>query len=116
MSDIKNLTKKVIKFRDDRDWKQFHNPKNCATHLMIEASEVMQVFAWEDEKELSNLSPKLKAELGDELSDVLGWILILAHDNNINLVKAFEKKLKHNIAKYPIEKSKGNRKKYTQLE
>lgn len=115
MSDLEELTKLVIKFRDDRDWKQFHDPKNASTHLLLEATEVLELFAWMNDEDAVKYLSKNNKELADELSDVLSWILILAHDNNIDLRSAFIDKLKRNTAKYPIEKSKGKRKKYTDL-
>lgn len=115
MSDIDELTKLIIKFRDERNWKQFHDPKNSSTHLLLEATEVLELFAWMGIKEAKDYLAKNNKDLADELSDVLSWILILAHDNNINLKQAFIDKMKRNGTKYPIEKSAGQRKKYTQL-
>lgn len=115
MSDIEDLTKLVIKFRDERDWKQFHDPRNASTHLLLEATEVLELFAWMNIDEAKEYLAKNNKDLADELSDVLSWILILAHDNNINLKEAFMDKMKRNSAKYPIEKAKGKRKKYTDL-
>lgn len=115
MSDIEELTKMIIKFRDERDWSQFHDPKNSATHLLLEATEVLELFAWMSEKEAAEFKKTKQKELADELSDVLTWTLMMAHDNDINLKEAFLDKMKRNDAKYPVEKARGQRKKYTDL-
>ena len=114
MSDIEELQKKIIKFRDERDWKQFHNPKDLAINLSLEASEVLEHFLWKTKKEQANHMKKHKEDVADELSDVFMTILILAHDNGIDLKKAFEKKLKKTEKKYPINKVKGKHLKYTE--
>lgn len=112
MSDIKNLTEKIKKFRDDRDWKQFHSPKNLAISIMLEASEILELFQWTKDNEL----PKEKIkDLEDELADTLSYLLLLADKFDIDLSKAFKEKIKKNEKKYPIEKSKGRDTKYTKL-
>lgn len=115
MSDIKKLTEKIIKFRDERNWKQFHNPKDSAIALLSEATEVLDLFKWRNSKELKTYAKENKKEIGDELSDVLYWVLLMAHDLKIDLPKAFEEKIKENEKKYPIEKAKGKHTKYNRL-
>lgn len=115
MSDIKDLTKKVIKFRDDRDWKQFHNPKDSAIALLSEATEVLDEFKWLSKKETALYLKNNKKKVADELSDVLFWVLLMAHDLKIDVPKAFDEKMKENKKKYPVEKSKGKHTKYTEL-
>lgn len=115
MSDIRKLTEKIKKFRDERDWKQFHNPKDSAIALLSEATEVLDLFKWRNSKELGIYAKEKKKEIGDELSDVLYWVLLMAHDLKIDLPKAFEKKLKENEKKYPIEKVKGKHTKYNKI-
>lgn len=102
MSDIKKLTDKVVKFRDQRDWKQFHNPKDCAISLSLEASEVLEHFQWKNKEEIEQYIKDHKGEVSEELADVLYWVLLMSHDLNINLPQAFNKKLKKNEKKYPI--------------
>lgn len=114
MSDITELTKKVIRFRDERDWKQFHKPKDIAISLALEAAEVLEHFQWKTDAELEEYIKKYKEEIGDELSDVLYWILTMSHELHIDMVKAFNDKMIKNEKKYPIEKSKGNHRKYNQ--
>lgn len=116
MSDITILTKKILKFQKDRDWKKFHNPKDVALSLVLEATEVMEHFQWKDEIEAKEYIKTHKAEIGEELADVLYWILLLSHDMDIDLVDAFNKKMNKNEEKYPVEKSKGKSLKYTELQ
>lgn len=115
MSDIKKLTEKIKKFRDERDWKRFHNPKDSAIALLSEAAEVLDLFKWRNSKELKMYVKEKGKEIGDELSDVLYWVLLMAHDLKIDLPKAFEKKMKENEKKYPIEKVKGKHTKYNKI-
>ncbi len=115
MSDIKNLTEKIVKFRDARDWKQFHNPKDCAISLSLEASEVLEHFQWKNKEEIEQYIKDHKKEISEELVDVFYWVLLMSHDLNINLPEAFNKKLKKNEQKYPVEKAKGKHTKYNKL-
>jgi NTP pyrophosphatase (non-canonical NTP hydrolase) len=115
MSDINNLVQKIIMFRDARDWKQFHNPKDVALSLVLEATEVMEHFQWKNKDEIEKYTVTNKAEIGEELADVLYWVLLMSTDLNIDILDALEKKIKKNEEKYPIEKAKGNHTKYTKL-
>jgi NTP pyrophosphatase (non-canonical NTP hydrolase) len=115
MSDIKNLTDLVLKFRDERDWKQFHNPKDSAIALLSEATEVLDEFKWLNEKEIEEYLKTKKSKVADELSDVLFWVLLMSHDLDIDIIKAFKEKRKEDRKKYPIKKSRGKHTKYTEL-
>ncbi len=115
MSDIKNLIDIIIKYRNARDWKQFHNPKDSSIALSLEASEVLQHFLWQSKEEMDEYVKKHKNEIADELSDVLYWTLLMSHDLNIDLLKAFDKKMKENKKKYPVKKAKGKHTKYNKL-
>lgn len=116
MSDeLKKLTERIIKFRDARDWKQFHKPKDLAISLSLEASEVLEHFQWKSEKETEEYVKTNKDEIADELADVLNYLLIMAHDFNIDLMSAAEKKVLKNESKYPVEKAKGKHTKYNKL-
>ena len=115
MSDIEEITKKILKFRDDRDWKQFHNPKDMAISLSLEASEVLEHFQWKSKEEIEQYVKTHKEHIGEELADVLYWVLLMSHDLGVDIIKASEKKMKKNSEKYPIEKAKGSNKKYNQL-
>lgn len=112
---LSDLTALVLKFREDRDWKQFHNPKDQALSLSLEAAELLELMQWRNGAELESHLTKNRERLSEELSDVLGWVLLLANDQNIDLASAFERKIQINCQKYPIEKAKGVATKYTEL-
>ena len=109
MSDIEELIQKLKLFRDERDWKQFHNPKDLAIALSIEASELLETFLW---KTYDQAEPEM---IQEELADVLAYALLLAESCNLDIKKIVEEKIEINKKKYPIEKSKGIGKKYTDL-
>lgn len=113
--DIKDLQNIIIKFRNARDWKQFHNPKDVSLSLVLEAAEVMEHFQWKNEKEIEDYVKSNREKIGKELADVLYWLLLISHDLNIDIVKAFNKKMTENNKKYPVRKSKGRHIKYTNL-
>jgi len=115
MKEIENLTKEIVSFRDEREWKQFHNPKDMSLSLVLEAGEVMEHFQWKNGEEMEKYVTEHKDEIGEELADVLYWILLINHDLNINILEALEKKIKKNKEKYPVEKAKGRHTKYTDL-
>lgn len=115
MADITELQKLVTAFRDARDWKQFHNPKDMAISLVLEATEFLEHYQWKTADEVTEHLKNHKDDVGDELVDVLYWVLLLAHDLEIDLDKQFQKKLEKNEAKYPITAARGNHKKYTEL-
>jgi len=115
MSEIKDLTKKILAFRDARDWKQFHTPKDLAISLSLEAGEVLEHFQWKSEKEIQEYVKNNKEEIGEELADVFNYLLIIAHDLKIDLSKASADKIKKNAKKYPVEKAKGKNTKYNKL-
>lgn len=105
----------IRKFCDDRDWDQFHNPKDLSISLALEAAEVMEHFQWKNEAEMAEHVIKMKKEVGEELADVFYWVLLLANKLDIDLVDSFTKKMDKNETKYPVEKAKGSHKKYTDL-
>lgn len=115
MSELKELTDKMIAFRNERDWKQFHTPKDLAIGILLEAGEVAEHFHWKNEAEIKEHIVSHKEEIGDELADVLYYLLLMAHDFDIDLVEAAKKKIAKTAQKYPVEKSKGSHKKYTEL-
>jgi NTP pyrophosphatase (non-canonical NTP hydrolase) len=115
MSDIQKLTKLITKFRDERDWKQFHNPKDMALSLVLEAAEVMEHFQWKNEAEVENYITANRDKIGEELADVFYWILLISHDLKIDLKDALERKMVISNKKYPVEKARGSHKKYTEL-
>ena len=113
---LSDLTKEVIEFRDARNWSQFHNAKDVAISLTLEASELLELFQWKTDGELNEHLVQRKQQIGDELSDILYWTLLLAHDLQIDLPTAFVEKLKSNAIKYPIEKARNSSAKYDQLD
>lgn len=115
MKNMDELTKKIIAFRDKRDWKQFHNPKDVALSLVLEATEVMEHFQWKSKEEMEKYIKTNKIEIGEELADVLYWVLLMSHDLNINILEALEKKIIKNEEKYPVEKVRGRHNKYNNL-
>lgn len=115
MSDLQKLTKSITEFRDARDWKQFHNPKDMALSLVLEATEVMEHFQWKNSEEMKEYVKSHKHEIGEELADVLYWVLLMSHDLKIDIKEALEKKLVIQEDKYPVEKAKGKHTKYTEL-
>ena len=104
----------IRKFVDERDWSQFHNPKDLSISLSLEAAEVLEHFQWKNEVEMASYGESHKDNVGEELADVLYWVLLLANKLEIDLSSAFKNKMLKNAAKYPVEKSKGNHKKYTE--
>jgi NTP pyrophosphatase (non-canonical NTP hydrolase) len=115
MSDLKKMTKRIIAFRDARDWKQFHNPKDLAISLVLEAGEVMEHFQWKNAKEMEKHVKEHRADISEELADVLYWVLLMSHDLGIDILKAVDKKMKINESKYPVEKARGRHVKYDKL-
>lgn len=115
MKNINDLTKRIVAFCDARDWKQFHNPKDLAISLSLEASEVLEHFQWKTKEEIEKYIKTNRKEVGEELADVLYWVLLLANDLDIDIEKAFDIKMKENSKKYPIKKARGKHTKYTQL-
>jgi len=112
---LKRLMREVLKFRDAREWKQFHNFKDLAITLCLESAELLEHTQWKSERELEKYLKTHKDEVADELSDVLHMVLLLAEHAQIDLPKAFARKMKENEAKYPVHKAKGSAKKYTDL-
>ena len=115
MADIQTLIDKVIAFRNERDWKQFHNPKEVAIALSIEAAEVLELFRWKSNDASLTFAKQNVETVSDELADVLFNVLIMADDLDIDLDMALTHKLEKAAKKYPIERSKGNAIKYTEL-
>ena len=102
----------ILKFRDDRDWKQFHNPKDLAISISLEAAELLEVFQWSAEDfTCSDKIDKIK----EELADVAIYCVLMADACGLDLDEIIRQKIKRNEEKYPIEKSKGSKRKYTNL-
>lgn len=112
---LQHIEEKMIRFRDERDWKQFHNPKDLALSLSLEAAELLEIFQWQPQEKLEGLVMDKRDEIGDELVDILIYILYLSHDLEIDLSKAFERKYEQNAKKYSVNKAYGSSKKYSEL-
>ena len=108
-NDIKKLTEQVLAFTRDRDWDQFHNPKDLAIALSIEASELLEAFLWKKPEDT-----KIE-KIEEELADVINYALLLADKCNLDVYEIVTKKLRVNGEKYPVYKSKGSAKKYSEL-
>jgi NTP pyrophosphatase (non-canonical NTP hydrolase) len=109
MQDLEILTKALIDFRDERDWAQFHNPKDLALAINVEAGELLELFLWKNAEDAN------KEKIKEELADVFSFALLLAEKYKLNVKEIILEKIKANAEKYPIYKAKGTAKKYDEL-
>jgi len=109
MTDIKKITQELRKFRDERDWAQFHNPKDLAIALSIEANELLEVFLWKSAEEADLNRVK------EELADVFAFAFMLADKYGLDVSQILQEKQAKNKLKYPVAKAKGSAKKYNEL-
>lgn len=116
MPSMEQLTEDIRRFAEERDWDQFHSPKNLSMALAVEASEIMEIFQWLTQEQSKNLPEKKMAELKDELADVTIYLIRLADKLGIDLFSAAEAKITRNKEKYPADKVRGSAKKYTEYE
>lgn len=108
----KETVNKVLKFRDDRDWKQFHDPKDLAISISLEASELLEIFQWSrDDVYCLDKIDKIR----EELADVMNYCILMADACDLDLDKIITDKIKLNAAKYPVDKAKGTSTKYNEL-
>ena len=116
MTTIQSLQVIVKNFCEERDWDQFHSPKDLAIGLTTEASELLELFRFKSDLEVTELlkTEKFKEKLSDETADVFFFLLRICQMNDIDLEQSFKKKLAKNADKYPIDKSKGSNKKYNE--
>ena len=115
MDRLEQTTKRIRSFRDARGWMRFHNPKNLACSIAIEAAELLEHFQWKTEKQSAQHARRCQNELAAEIADIAIYLLELADNLGIDLVNAIEKKLQNNERRYPIEKSRNKALKYTEL-
>lgn len=115
MTDVEKLVKQIIAFRDARDWKQFHNPKDMAISLVLEAAELLEHFQWKNDVEFKRTLKSNQRQIAEELADLLYWILLICHDLSIDPIEALRQKMIQNELKYPVHKAKGKAAKYTHL-
>ena len=109
MENWKDLQRALIEFRNERDWEQFHNPKDLALALSIEAAELNELFLWKKADEAD------REKIKDELADVFAYAILLAEKYDLDINQIVAGKIKKNAEKYPIAKSKGSAKKYNEL-
>ena len=109
MSDIKEIIETLIKFRNERDWEQFHNPKDLALAINIEAGELLENFLWKSPEDAD------KEKVKDELADVFAYAFLLADKYDFDVKEILLEKIKKNGEKYPVDKAKGTAKKYNEL-
>jgi dCTP diphosphatase len=115
MTEIREITEKIKNFRDDRDWMQFHNHKDMALSLLLEAAEVLEHFQWKSNEEIERHTEKAKDEIAEELADVAIYLFELADNMEIDLSRAINMKLEKNAQKYPVNRAKGSNLKYNKL-
>jgi NTP pyrophosphatase (non-canonical NTP hydrolase) len=113
--DLTTLRNTVRQFAAERDWDQFHSPKNLAMALSVEAAELMEHFQWLTEEQSKHLDDEKLTEVRHELADVLIYLVRIADKLDVDLVAAASEKIELNSKKYPVDKAKGSMKKYTEL-
>jgi len=114
MDEFDNLKIRLRKFADDRDWEQFHSPKNLSMALIVEAAELVEHFQWLTEEQSSSLKEKKLEEVEAELADIQLYLIRLADMLNVDLIAAANKKIEKNNEKYPADKVRGSSKKYNE--
>jgi NTP pyrophosphatase (non-canonical NTP hydrolase) len=110
------LRARINAFVQERDWEQFHSPKNLAMAMIVEAAEVVEHFQWSTEAESQNLSPEKREQVAHELADTFVYLLRIAEVSGIDLIAAANAKIDLNARKYPVEKARGRNDKYTAYE
>ena len=112
---VEKIKSAIREFRDARDWMQFHNPKNMAISISLEASELLEHFQWTTPEESETVLTKKRSEIESEIADIAIYLIEFCDNSGIDLEKAILEKLQENDRKYPAEKAKGSAKKYTEL-
>jgi dCTP diphosphatase len=112
---LDQLRDALREFAAERDWDQFHSPKNLASALAVEAAELLECFQWLTEAESRQLTPQQQAQAREEMADVLNYLVRLADKLEVDLLAAARDKIEKNALKYPADKSRGNAKKYSDL-
>lgn len=112
MTEIEEITEALIKFRDERDWKVFHDSKNLATAISIESAELNELFLWKTIKESEEVSTE---KIKEELADILAFSFLLAEKYSLNIREIMLEKIEKNAKKYPVDKAKGTATKYDEL-
>ena len=112
------LFKKVLEFRDAREWKQFHTIKNLSAALNVEAAELLEITQWNSDSEVTERlkDPKVRSSFKNEIGDVLIYLVLIAHEAKIDLIEAALEKIELNESKYPADRVRGQSLKYTEYE
>ena len=114
LSEVERLTQTIREFVDERDWEQFHSPKNLAMAISVEAAELVEIFQWMTEHQSQNLDQMKKQAVEEEIADVMIYLIRLSDRLDIDLVGAVERKLVVNRKKYPVELVRGRSQKYSE--
>lgn len=116
-SELADLTRRLIAFRDERDWRRFHSLKNLIGSVSLEAAELLETVQWRDDREVETAvsDPTFRAKVGEECADILLYLLLICERAGIDLLAAANDKIDKNAAKYPVEKARGNARKYTEF-
>ena len=112
MDKYNKIIQELIQFRNDRDWEQFHDSKNLALAISLEAAELNELFLWKKDDEVENIN---KDRLKEEIADILSFTFLLAEKHNLDVFDIVSEKIKKNDQKYPVDKAKGTAKKYNEL-
>lgn len=112
---LKDLAQRLDRFASEREWKQFHSPKNLASALIVEAGELLEHFQWMTEEQSRQLPPEKVSAIGAEVADVLLYLIQLSSAMGIDPIAAAQAKLRANEERYPVARSRGNSKKYDEL-
>jgi dCTP diphosphatase len=115
VTELESLRERLREFAAARDWEQFHSPKNLAMALSAEAGELLEIFQWLTEDQSRTLAPDAHAAAGDEIADVLLYLIRLSDVLGVDPIAAANRKIVANAAKYPVDKARGNSRKYTEL-
>lgn len=107
------MTDRLLRFREERDWQQFHNPKDQMLSLVLEAAELLELTQWRQGEALDKHLAENREAVADELADVLNWVLLIAHDQGVDLAEALANKVEKNEQKYPVAAARGRADKYT---
>jgi NTP pyrophosphatase (non-canonical NTP hydrolase) len=113
--EIESLQLKLRDFANERDWGQFHSPKNLACALSVEAAELLEHFQWQTDEQSRGMSEEKKLAISEEVADVFLYLVNLADKLDIDLIKAANRKIQINASKYPVEMARGSMKKYTEF-
>jgi len=116
MKNIQDIQERLRKFAEERDWDQFHSPKNLSMALIAEAAELVEHFQWLTEKQSANLPNEKLVEVQEELADILIYLVRTADKLNVDLIHAALEKIEKNEKKYPVDKAKGTAKKYSEFD